>query len=392
MRDRLYLAWRYLASHPVKTAILVLSVTLILYIPAGLRVLVDQSQNQLTARAEATPLLIGMKGSPTELALNSLYFSSDVPETLEYGQVERVAETGFALPIPLYVRFRSQKDPIVGTSLDYLDFRGLRTAAGRPFAFLGECVVGSRLARRRGVVPGGYVISAPESVFDLAGVYPLRMKVTGVLAEAGTPDDDAVFVDVRTAWVIQGLAHGHEDLSRPEAAPRVLERDGDTIVGTASVVEYNESSPDNLDSFHFHGDPATFPITAVIAVPRSDKSATLLMGRYLAPDERQQIFRPTKVMDELLATVLTIQSFVVAALAMVGIATLATMALVFMLSIRARSREIETMVKIGGSRTAVAFVVVSEIVGVLVTGAVLATTLTGLTAWFGSDVVRALIR
>jgi hypothetical protein len=49
------------------------------------------------------------------------------------------------------------------------------------------------------------------------------------------------------------------------------------------------------------------------------------------------------------------------------------------------------MVKIGGSRGAIAFVVVSEIAGVLVTGAVLAALLTGLTAWVGSDVVRALI-
>ena len=35
MKGALYLAWRYLASHPVKTTILVLSITLILYLPVG---------------------------------------------------------------------------------------------------------------------------------------------------------------------------------------------------------------------------------------------------------------------------------------------------------------------------------------------------------------------
>ena len=77
--DTLYLAWRYLAFHRVKTAILVAAITLIVFLPVGLRVIVNQSSRQLTARAEATPLVIGAKGSPTELTLNTLYFSSDVP-------------------------------------------------------------------------------------------------------------------------------------------------------------------------------------------------------------------------------------------------------------------------------------------------------------------------
>ncbi len=48
-------------------------------------------------------------------------------------------------------------------------------------------------------------MSSPESVFDITGVYPLKMNVVGILQPTGTPDDDAVFVDVKTAWVIGGL-------------------------------------------------------------------------------------------------------------------------------------------------------------------------------------------
>ena len=72
MSHILYLAWRYLVFHRFKTVILVSSITLILYLPVGLRVLVDQSSRQLTSRAEATPLIVGSKGSPLELVLNSL--------------------------------------------------------------------------------------------------------------------------------------------------------------------------------------------------------------------------------------------------------------------------------------------------------------------------------
>ena len=90
MSDVLYLAWRYLAYHKIKTMILVASITLIVFLPVGLNVIVGQSSAELTARAEATPLLVGAKGSPLELVLNSLYFDSDPPELTTYAEALRV--------------------------------------------------------------------------------------------------------------------------------------------------------------------------------------------------------------------------------------------------------------------------------------------------------------
>jgi putative ABC transport system permease protein len=323
--------------------------------------------------------------------LNSLYFESDAPELTSYGQVIRVAESGLAEPIPLYVRFRVREHPIVGTTLEYFAFRKLRFAAGRAMAVLGECVVGARLAASLSIGPGDTVVSSPESVFDLAGVYPLRMRVVGVLEPSHTPDDLAVFVDLKTAWIIEGLGHGHQDLAAPEAAAGVLSREESRIIANASVVQYNEITGENVDSFHFHGDLAGHPITALIAVPHSEKSGVLLMGRYQGDDEPSQIVRPIAVMNDLLDTILTIQSYVVAAILIVAVATLATAALVFLLSLRLRRREIETMVKIGGSRLSVAAVLVSEVVVVLVLGVGLAGGLTLLTSRFGSAAIRTFI-
>ncbi|MHC4711541.1 MAG: hypothetical protein ACYTA3_14335, partial [Planctomycetota bacterium] len=73
---------------------------------------------------------MGVKGSPLELVLNSLYFSADVPETMRFAEVQRITASGLAVPIPLYVRFHSLEDPIVGTTVDYFDLRGLRLASG----------------------------------------------------------------------------------------------------------------------------------------------------------------------------------------------------------------------------------------------------------------------
>jgi putative ABC transport system permease protein len=388
--ETFYMAWRYLAFHKLKTFILVTSVALIVYLPIGLRVLVDQSSRQLTARAQATPLIIGAKGSQLELVLNTLYFRSDYPEIQRYQESIRVSDSRLA--IPLYVRFHSQGHPIVGTTLEYFDFRALKVRTGRLPAVIGECVLGARVAAALQAQVGDHVISSPENLFDLAGVYPLKMRISGILEFSDSPDDDAIFVDLKTTWIIEGLGHGHQDLTAPEAASGILAREEDRIVANASVVQYTEITQDNRDSFHFHGDLLDYPITAVIAVPHDQKSAAILQGRYLSPEGGAQIVRPTRVMEELLDTVLTVQNFVVAGAIVVGLATLATVTLVFLLSLRLRRREMETLFKIGGGRLRVAAVMASEMAAVLVLGTGLAGGLTLLTSQLGSLVIRTLVR
>jgi putative ABC transport system permease protein len=391
MRETLYMAWRYLAYNRIKTLILILSITLIIFLPAGLKILVGQSAASLTARSEATPLLVGAAGSPLELVLNSLYFESDPPPTMPYAEVQRVADSGLALPIPLYTRFQARGFPIIGTTLDYFEFRMLELSTGRKMAVIGECVLGSDVAGKLGLVPGDALVSSPESVFDLAGVYPLKMKVVGVLAPTGTPDDRVILADLKTSWIIAGLAHGHQDLNRPEAIGGVLKREGNEVIANASVMQYNEITPENMDSFHFHGDTDGFPVTAVVAVPADTKSATLLQGKYLADDEPMQIVVPARVMDELLDTILTVQQYVVAAVMVIGASTLMTAVLVFMLSLRLRKREIEAMHRIGGSRTRVVGLLCSEVVIVLLAGVTCATVLIGVAGQFGAQWIRLFI-
>jgi len=388
MNGPLYLAWRYMLHAKLKTAILVLSIALIAFLPAGLNVLVGESATRLTSRAEATPLLIGARGSAVELALSSLYFAEDPPTLAPYAELDRVAASGLAEPIPLDVRFRVREQPIVGTSLEYFDFRDLRLQAGRRMALIGECVVGAAAATQLGVGVGDALVSSPETVFDLAGVYPLEMRVVGVLAPSHGPDDEAVFVDVKTTWIISGLGHGHQDLSRPEAAEAVLAREGNRVRANASLRQYNAITPENIASFHFHDDLSDYPITGLIAVPHDERSGVILMGRYAGDDGRTRILRPIDVVKGLLETVLSIRSYVVAALGIVGLATAATAALVFLLSLRLRRREIETLAKIGGSRLHVATVMVSEVAIVLGLAGMLATGLAWVTSRFASEAIR----
>jgi putative ABC transport system permease protein len=389
MKHVIFMARRYLQFYWGKTAVLVGSISLILFLPAGLHVLVEKGAEVLTARAETTPLLIGAKGSAVDLTLSALYFRPPHVEPMSHREVPQVDSSGLARGIPLHLRYTVGRQRIVGTTLDYADFRGLTVDRGRWLAMLGECVLGSEAARALGVDVGDHVLSSAGSAFDVAGSFPLKMPVVGVLAPTGTADDEIVLVDLKTAWVIAGLAHGHEDVNRAaDDDARVLQREGKNVVANASVLSYTEITPENSDSFHFHGDPDDFPIDAVVAVPASFKDSVLLRGRYEEEGTAVQMIVPTEVVRELLDTMFSVRDWVLLGSLAVGIATAMTATLVFALSIRVRRREIETIQKIGGGRRRLATILGAEIVVVIVAAVAIAGVLTAVVSRFGELAVR----
>jgi putative ABC transport system permease protein len=391
MNDVFYLAWRYLRFHWGKTSILVAAISLVLFLPAGLYVLVEQGAKKLTARADRTPLLIGAKGSAFDLTLSALYFRAPHLTPCPFREVRQVNKTGLATGIPLHLRYNARQQRIVGTTMDYADFRGLVLAKGRWFAMLGECVLGAEAARVLGEDVGGRVLSTASSAFDVAGASPLKMPVVGVLQPTGTSDDLAVFVDVKTTWVISGLAHGHDDVnSAKDGDPGVLKREEKSIVANPTVLPYTEITAENRNSFHFHGDPDLFPVGAILAVPLDHKSGILLRGRYEESNKDVQMVVPSLVVDEILDTMFSVRDYVLLGSVGVASATFMTSALVFGLSIRLRQREIETIQKIGGSSRHLAGVLTLEILLVVLAGVLIASLMTLVVSCFGEILVRLL--
>jgi putative ABC transport system permease protein len=388
--DSIYIAWQYVRSNKIRTATLIACITLISFLPVSLQLLLGESERQLMSRAVSTPLVIGAKGSSLDLVMNSLYFSDEVPELISMEASERVMESGLALSIPVYVRFHARGNPIVGTSLDYFDFRGLKVAEGRNLAVLGDCVLGARVAESLALKPGDSLLSSPETLFDLAGVYPLKMKVVGVLQKSHTSDDLAVFADIKTTWVIQGLGHGHQDVTKLTDPTLILKRSESNVAATAKLYHHTEITKKNIDSFHFHGNTSIYPITAVIAVPYDDKSGTILRGRYLSRNETLQIIKPKEVIDGLLQNIFRIKNVLDAVISVVALATVMAIILVFALSLRLRQREIETVFKLGCSRMTIARLVASEIFIIVFTSGVLCSAMVFIVGQFSNDLVRVL--
>jgi putative ABC transport system permease protein len=55
MIDSLYIAWRYISFYRGRSATLVACITLIALLPLALELILDESERQLVARAEAIP-------------------------------------------------------------------------------------------------------------------------------------------------------------------------------------------------------------------------------------------------------------------------------------------------------------------------------------------------
>jgi len=368
VRHVAFLAWQSIRFNRLQSVILIIGLAVPLYLPLAVNGLVGRYQAGLLQRAVSTPLVAGGLGSRFDLVLHALYFRGNVPRLLRMADVEAIRATGYAAPIPLYVRYTARHAPIVGTTLDYFAFRGLRIARGEQLLELGDCVLGADTAASLKLVPGDRLMTDPENVFDIAGSYPVKLRVMGVLEPAGTPDDRAVFVDIKTAWLIEGLAHGHSDITATNTDSSVLlNRSATNVTANAALVEFTEVTPQNIASFHFHGDPDQFPLSAVIPVTKDEKSATLLRGRYQGQEATVQILVARSVVEELLGLVFRIKRFFDANAALVGVATGLFLLLVVLLSLRLRRPEMETLFRLGCARGLIVKLVGAEL---LVIGAV----------------------
>ena len=183
----------------------------------------------------------------------------------------------------------------------------MRLEEGSLFSRIGQCVIGSDVAKSSQKGVGDFLLTTPETDVNIAGINPIKMQITGVLTANGTSDDQAIFTDLKTTWIIDGLGHGHQDIEEEDNPNLFLDKTDKMATVNKGVVPYIEITDDNLGSFHFHGKLEDFPITAVICDPNNEKAATRLEGR-INTLEKLQIVAPSSVIRNLMKKILQVKS------------------------------------------------------------------------------------
>jgi putative ABC transport system permease protein len=371
VRGILLLTCRYLSANKLKTAILLVCLTATFFLPLALKFLIARFEQDLLARGNATPLVVGVRGDRFDLVLKTLYFNSDSPGEISASDFDDLQAEGRGLVIPMHADYSARDFPVVGTSLEYFEFRGLRPAQGSFPLRLGDAILGANVARALRLGVGDPILTDQESLYNIAAIYPLKMRITGILGERGTPDDDAIFTDVKTSWVIAGIGHGHTDVTEPGKESLLLDKSDEAVVASAAVVEYNEITDANIGSFHFHADRGHLPLTSLIYLPDSSKSATILKGRFNV-SKTLQMLEPRVVLEELMGIVFQVKRFFDGSFLLVFATTALFLVLVVLLSLKLRERERQALFRIGCSRGAVFCMQATELLALVVVSALLA--------------------
>ena len=389
MRGVFRMAWLHMAHHRGATALLVGCLGLTLLLPGSTRVVVERYEQDLTARARATPLVLGPKGNRFDLTLGALYFSANRLDPVPFSLVGEIAEEGEATPIPISNRFTARERPIVCTTPEYYELRGLRTVSGTTPLLVGDATIGALAARELGLEVGDTLPSDPTALYDLAKPVSFGLKVRGIFAPNGTADDEAVFCDVKTAWVLEGIAHGHEGTAELDEELVVGRSEGNVALSGA-LIEHAELTDENLEDFHVHTGEENLPLSSILVVPVDERAETILNTRFNLHKTLQMV-RPSEVIDELLAVVFGVRRLIDLISLVLGAATVALTILVLMLSSRLRARERDTLHRIGCAPGAVARLFGYEIAMVIGASVLLAMLGTAAVALFAPTLSSTLL-
>lgn len=383
MRGLFVLALAHARHHAVRSLLLATCLSITIALPITTSSLMVRYEEDLVARGQATPLLAGPEGNRFDLTLGALYFRANPLRTLDMASVDALLaeaeKAGGAVVVPVHTRASARGHALVGTVPEYFEVRGLAAASGTLPVFVGDAVLGARVAEALELKVGSTLFSDPEDALDIATPAALELAITGVLAPTGTADDDAVFVDLKTAWAIEGLGHGHGDVTAEGALPEgfVLSRTEDQVAVSPALIEERRLSGANAGTFHLHGDPASLPVSAALIFPDSRKAGTLLRStadRW----EGLQVLAPAKVIDDLLAFVLELKRLFDRLSSVLLLSAVLSSALVLLLSARLREAEFRTLHAIGCAPSAVVKLVLLEALCLVLFALVLAALWSGL--------------
>ena len=169
--------------------------------------------------AQGYDLIVSAKGSPLDVVLSTVFYlrppvgevAEDWLKKFQTGEYSHIVEE--AIPVSIGHHFRNA--PIIGTTpefftkLKYMDNREYRFIQGENIRYDEDysAVIGARASRRTGLKVGD--IFEPESFGNEDNSYHEPFTIVGILAPTGTPNDNAIFVNIDGFYDMHGHDHAH---------------------------------------------------------------------------------------------------------------------------------------------------------------------------------------
>ncbi|MFM8219875.1 MAG: ABC transporter permease, partial [Planctomycetaceae bacterium] len=218
------IAWKSIRQRALPSTLTTLSVALGVALMVMVLVINGTVSRMFSQSATGYHLVVGAKGSPLQLVLNTIFFMDRPIENLPYKYYETLKKNSavlHAIPFNLGDTTADGRFRIVGTipeyfEVEYIPGRQFEFRQGRPLQGGFEAVVGARVARAYGWTLGSRFPIAHGGNLD--DVHAEQFEVTGILAPTGTPNDRAVFIHLDGFYSIAGHEKPLEEARQQEAA------------------------------------------------------------------------------------------------------------------------------------------------------------------------------
>jgi putative ABC transport system permease protein len=239
---------RSLAARRFSTGATVLSVAVAVGLLLTLLTMAESGKRSFERGAGTMHMLVVNDPSPLSGVLNNIYYAGIPRNALLYSKFEQIARfgpsevpdsmsPGFAIPIQIGDSYRGM--PVVATSREF--FTRFEPVPGEPWKLTQgeffdadlEVVLGADAATRGGLRLGDSIVFTHGSSDSRGGheghVHDeFKFKVVGVLARTGSSHDRALFVSLRSSWLMHAfdrleregkLDHEHHEGHSHEGAP-----------------------------------------------------------------------------------------------------------------------------------------------------------------------------
>jgi putative ABC transport system permease protein len=210
---KIRISLRHLSSRPFRTVSAVSVVALSSALAVMLFLSAQGLRSGLIRAVEPFDLIVGAKGSPYQLVLNTVLLQ-DVPvgnlKWSDYISLSNDSRVDVSVPLAFGDNYRGC--PVVGTRDDILLIRGgprgsrwLKVAEGRWFEDEFEAVLGAQAALESGMRIGDRFRTSHGIIHG--DEHEALFKAVGIAAKTFSPYDKAIFVSLESIWE----THSHNE-------------------------------------------------------------------------------------------------------------------------------------------------------------------------------------
>ncbi len=360
----------FLRRRWVTVLLSVLSIATGTALVTGILLLRDESRNTFSQKDTGYEIIVGAKGSPLQLVLNTMYHVGapvgNIPLDV-YEKLARDRRVGVMLPMVFGDNISGFR--VVGTApqffsaFEYRKGRRVRVETGRPFAMDYEAVIGSDVAQATGLKLGSTVLMT-HGMHEGGEVHDFeRLTITGVLVPTQTAIDRGVFTTLRTVWD----AHYREYQHQQEAADALLaEAEG------GETTDYDHAHGDD-HSNHVKRDSLIPPdFTTITAIAVRLKSPVFFDSFMRSVNDRTaaQAVLPVREIAELFVVVGNIHGLLLIVSYLVVAVGAISMFIAMYTSLHERRREVAVLRALGAHRRTILGLMLTEAVLTGLAGAV----------------------